>query len=314
MPICELCTSGITGKSPGLQCSGPCLKFYHAKCVDISKADISRFSMPGVSWSCRLCRGNEGKKRHSVVITPEEDDLDPPTNSLDVLKEIRMDVKMLNNKYESLLASVNFCSDKVTAFESTVAKLNDKVSIIEKLSKENLELKSVINDLNIRLELVEQQSRTNNVEIQGVPEKANENLLYIIKSIGDKIGCPTDTTEIDTIYRVAHREPSNRPKPIIVKLLSKQKRDAILAAAKLTRRSPDNISTRGLEIENISKELYINEHLTSKNKLLLKKSKEMARTKNYKYIWVRNGTVFARKDDRSRVMKILNEIDVTKMN
>lgn len=312
MPKCELCTCGITSKSPGLQCSGRCLKFYHAKCVDISKADIDRFSMPGVSWTCKLCRSDAGNKRQSVI-PADEDDSDISMSSLDVLKEIRKDVKLLNNKYESLQTSVNFCSDKVSDFELIVAKLNEKVSTIEKLTRENMELKSVITNLNNRLELVEQQVRANNLEIQGVPEKQNENLFSIIKTIGENIGCPIDTDEIDTIFRTAHRESSDKPKPIIVKLLAKQKRDNILAAAKLKRRSPDN-SSRGLKVEHISKELYINEHLTYKNKQILKMSKEKARSKNYKYVWVSNGTVFARKEDRSKVIKILNENDVNKIN
>lgn len=312
MPVCELCTSGITGKSPGLQCSGPCLKFYHAKCVDIPKADIGRFLMPGVSWSCRRCRVDAGKKRQSIIAA-EEDESDSSTTSLDVLKEIRRDVKLLNSKYESLLDSVNFCSDKVTAFESIVAKLNEKVSIIEKLTKENTELKSVVDNLSNRLEAVDQQARANNIEMQGIPEKENENLLSIIKTIGENIGCPIEPTEVDTVFRAAHRESSDKPRSIIIKLLSKQKRDNILSAAKLKRRSSDSIS-RGLKVDNISKELYINEHLTPKNKLILKKSKEMARSKNYKYIWVRNGVVFARSNDRSRVIKILNENDVNKIN
>lgn len=122
-----------------------------------------------------------------------------------------------------------------------------------------------------------------------------------------------ETVEVDTIFRAAHRKPSDKPKSIVMKLLSKQKRDNILAAAKLKRRSPENTS-RGLKIDNISNELYINEHLTPRNKLILKKSKEMARSKNYKYVWVRNGAIFARRDDRSRIIKILSEIDVNKIN
>ncbi|KAG5876245.1 hypothetical protein JTB14_023271 [Gonioctena quinquepunctata] len=87
MPICEICTSGVTGKSPGSQCAGSCQKFFHAKCIDSNKADIPRFSMPGVSWSCKDCRNPAANERQSLIIAADDSDL--PATPLVVLMDIQ---------------------------------------------------------------------------------------------------------------------------------------------------------------------------------------------------------------------------------
>lgn len=102
------------------------------------------------------------------------------------------------------------------------------------------------------------------------------------------------------------------PKPIIVKLLHKKRRDDILAAAKTKRLESDH-SAPGLKIENLSNRLFINEHLTSLTKSLLKSAKDAAKAKNYKYVWVREGCVYVRKDDHSRISRIFSADDVKKM-
>lgn len=314
MPVCNLCTGGISNKSPGLQCCGPCKNFYHGKCVNLSKQDINRFLQPDAYWYCTSCRIAAGPKRQSAIACDDDSECsDSTTSTLILLKDIQTNIKSLNSKYDAVLDSVNFCSDQITTFKSTINKLNDRVAAIEKLTMENMQLKSEINQLNIRVESLEQQARLNNIEIQGVPEKSDENLLSIIEKIGEYIQCPISSSIIDTVHRVARHPTINKPKSIIVKLLAKQKKDEIIAAAKAKRlASPNN--PPGLKIEGISNGLFINEHLTNKNKLLLTKAKEMAKTSNYKYIWVRNGYVFARKNDRSKVLKIQSECDLSKMN
>lgn len=313
MPICDLCTASISSKSPGLKCCGSCNKFYHGKCVNLSKQDVSRFLQPDAYWYCTTCRIKAGPKRQSIIACDDDSESsDSPIFTLSILKDIQANIKSLNNKYEAVLESVNFCSNQITTFELTIKKLNDKIAAIEKLSKENVELKLEINNLNVRVETLEQQSRLNNVEIQGVPEKSNENLYTIIEKIGEHIQCPMSTSIIDTVYRVSRHPSSEKPKSIIVKFLSKQKRDEILAAAKAKRLTSSNNSP-GLIIEGISHGLFVNEHLTNKNKLILIKAKEMAKKSSYKYIWARNGHIFARKNDRSKVFKILSESDIDKL-
>lgn len=85
-----------------------------------------------------------------------------------------------------------------------------------------------------------------------------------------------------------------------------------MAASRNARRT-NQTSTPGLRIENVSDQLFINEHLTSSNKILLNKAKEVAKIRNYRYIWVKEGVVYARKEDRAKVQRILAESDLDKL-
>ncbi|CAG9814610.1 unnamed protein product [Phaedon cochleariae] len=289
MPTCERCTSSVNAKSPGLQCIGRCQKFYHGKCVGLSKQDVSNFLVPGAYWACPDCRDKTNER--SSVITMEGNEKDEadsvPLSVTLILKDIQLNLKSLNNKYEDVMESVNFCSNQISTFEKAMNQLNEKIATIEKINRENVNLKSELTRLTTKVDILEQQTRSNNIEIQGVPQKSNENLVNILAKIGEHIQCPILPQDVDTVHRVAQHPSSDQqqPKSIVVKFLSKLKRDSILAATKNIRRAKNDTNSPGIVIENISNKLFINEHLTNKLKLLLKNTKQAAKSNNYKFVW-----------------------------
>lgn len=314
MPSCVSCTAGVTTKSPGLQCTGQCQKFFHGKCVDLSKADINRFAETGVLWMCNSCRDKTGSNKRKSFIVSESDDDGNMAFIRTTLHDIQESVKSLNRKYDDLLESVSFCSNQVSAFEASLKRFNEKIQAMEKINIENVQLKNAVADLNSKVDALEQNNRINNIEIQGVPYKNNENLLSILEKIGDHIQCPILPSHVDTVHRVTQHQSSDLPKPIVVKLLSKQKRDTILAAAKTKRLSYSAQSTPGLIIEGVSNRMFINEHLTSRMKILLKKTKEICKAKGYRFVWVRNCSILVRRDDKSKILTIRSEDDAVKLN
>lgn len=313
MPVCDCCTLSLSNKAPGVQCTGPCSKYYHGKCVELTKQDINNFQKPGVYWMCLDCRNEpERRKRQSLIINAEDNNEHSP-NLMSILREIQDTVSMLNRKYEDVLDSVKFCSSKISDFEMLMNQFNKKSAEIDRISKENKDLKEAVNNLTTRLDTLDQQLRMNNLEIQGVPEKSNENLLLVLEKIGDHIECPIKSSDIDVVFRSAPNISSNNTKPIIVKFTSKQRRDAVLSAARKTRKGYNTKEKPGLCIENISSKMYINEHVTNQTKLLLKKTKEISKANNFKFVWVRDGKILARKDDKSKVISIRNEEDFKKL-
>lgn len=315
MSVCGICTKNVNSKMPGLQCGGRCLNFFHSKCVNLNKQDLIRFKDPGSYWCCPSCRTTSGI--NTSVVMGDEDNIESVgdiNTILNIMQSIQADIKSLHNKYDLVLDSVKFCSEKITTFEATLSKLNEKVNKIEKISNENSALKHEVNNLQTRVEQLEQYTRINNLEIQGVPEKPNENIYHILEKIGDGINCPITPNDVDIAHRVAHMSPKPQPKAIIVRFLSRKKRDEVLGAAKLKYKLTSNNGSIGLKIEDISNKLFINEHLTSQNKLLLKNAKDVAREKHFKYVWVRYGHVFMRRDDRSPVLKLNVLSDLNKIN
>lgn len=79
----------------------------------------------------------------------------------------------------------------------------------------------------------EQWVRRSNIQINGVPQKKGENLIQLIKILAEKANFPLSTdTDIDFITRVATKNDSNdsRPKPIILKLQARYKKDDFLTS------------------------------------------------------------------------------------
>lgn len=320
--VCVDCTGRLTAKSPGLQC-GFCDRYFHSKCVGISSSTLKIYQSEGTYWKCKSCRSSSPNNK-SIVITSDGDDgesaLDVPSNtetSLDtiiILNEIRADIRAMSARYDELLKSVTFCSDKVSDFERGLNKLNEKTKIVDRLVSENNELKKEVSSLTARLDDADQYSRLNNLEICGVPEQSNENILSIVTSISEHIGCPIALSDVDVAHRVASFGSSrDRSRNIIVRFGLRRKKEELLAAVKTFRRGSVAEGASGISVPTISNNIYVNEHLTVSNKNLLKTVKHAAREKNYKYVWVRNAVIYARRDDRSKAIIIRNDTEISKL-
>lgn len=202
-----------------------------------------------------------------------------------------------------LKKSVDFCCDKIHDFEAKLNKISDQIKLIEPLQAE-------CNLLKAKVENLEQRSRINNVEIIGVPEKANENLVDIVSNIGKKVNCPVAEHEIDAVHRVTpFNFDKNKPKHIILRFVSRLKKEKFLLNAKTL----GNLTTSSIGFSNNNNKIYVNDHLSPNNKLLLKSTKDKAREKNYKYTWVKNCKIFVRKNETSPIILISRETDLYKL-
>ncbi|KAK9751456.1 hypothetical protein QE152_g5044 [Popillia japonica] len=139
----------------------------------------------------------------------------------------------------------------------------------------------------MRIRDLEQYSRSNNLEIQGVPEPPNENIINVINSGAAFLKCPLSVNYIDAVHRVPTltNRSNEVHKNIIVRFTSRRKRDELLCAARQYRRDLKHTGP-GIAIPGISSLIFINEHLTKENKNLFKKARNAAKEKNYKYVWI----------------------------
>ncbi|XP_044748813.1 uncharacterized protein LOC123309666 [Coccinella septempunctata] len=177
---------------------------------------------------------------------------------------------------------------------------------VDKLTIENQQMKSDFETLNSRLNDLEQASRMNNLEIQGVQERENENLFQIMNKVCSTLNIPVVEGDFERIHRVRSNSkysPKDKPKNIIVTCSSRRLKDSILLANKRLR-TQTNSKSSALSVEGLSNDIYINEHLTLANKILHKETREVARKRGIKFVWVRDGRVFARKTEASPILHI----------
>lgn len=190
MGKCKQCGSAIRKGSPSLGC-GRCDGVFHASCVNVPEKNIPYLSLDGVSWRCTLCRDAD-----SEVLSVADDNeinvnrnVDTMSQILQSLRSLQQDVKQLHSDYDNVLQSVKFCSDKISDFEATLKNTNDKLKIVDKLAVEHDKVKAELLIANSKIRDLEQYSRLNNLEIQGVPETSNENVFKIVETIANTVGC-----------------------------------------------------------------------------------------------------------------------------
>lgn len=319
---CVICTNSVTKKLPGIQCQGFCRKFYHIKCVDMSKEAMNLLnSITGSAWICNSCRVNDNVTASSSpsVVDPlnslTQSKLDAGEASLAAfMQQVTRELRDIKKQQVELLASVNFCSNKVTDFEAMMSEFKASQKTVEMLKKQNETLVCQVATLNKKVHDFEQHSRLKNVEIQGVPEKAGEDIFCVVKKIYDFMDLIYDQQLIESAYRVRsyNASSSKAERNIIVSFTSKKSRDALLSAAR-TKRLGGSDKQPGFKVDSVSNKLFLNEHLTPDNKILFRNARGAAKDKNYKYCWIKNAVIFVRKDDRAKVRRISTLDDISKM-
>lgn len=220
-----------------------------------------------------------------------------------LMKELQY-IKEELNSLKDLKNGMEFLSREYDSINEKVINSEEK---IKSLSRENNNLCTRVEELSNRLILLEQHSRETNIEVNGVPESKSENLMTVARKICNIISVPTEYIEAATCTRVRKmNETNNRPRAIIIKLSSTRARDEILAAVtKFNKKNISNkLNTEHLGFREAKSPVYVSEHLTPFFKALHARTRQVAREKEYKFVWVRNGRIFVRKNDQSTAKQI----------
>lgn len=218
-------------------------------------------------------------------------------------RELRKELREVKESLEFL--SKQFDESKIN--NETLQKEN------EALKKENLALKEdcdkcmkQLNDHETRITNSEQYSRNRNVEIKGIEEGSNENLHEILCQMGTTLNEPITASDIDVCHRVKTKNDASCSN-IVVQFKSRSKRDAFLLKARKTRLSTSDIG------RSTDKPVFVNEHLCPNLKRLLGMAISKKKACEWKFVWTRDGKIFARKDEQSKVVRVHCESDIAKI-
>lgn len=325
-----------------------CLKAYHFTCLSLPE----NYNIPA-KWHCPECLNSgpkatksdntplrnvsttRGNKRQAVGSPPQA----PTENTLapddirqliqETIKKVQteMHTQFIDNMKLTLKQQLQPIRDQMESMEKSMAFMNNQYEDLFKkytaseenmkeLQRENSEMKVCMSDLHTRINQLEQQTRANNVEIQCLPEKKQENLIDIVSQISKVVGSGIHDGDIRHCTRVAKQNASNtRPRAVVVQLASPRSRDQFLAATiKYNRSNPDNkLNTTHLGYTGPKSPIYITEHLSTTNKSLHAAARVKAKELGYQFVWVRNGRIFMRKAQESEYVLIRNKEALNKL-
>ncbi|XP_045763694.1 uncharacterized protein LOC123866284, partial [Maniola jurtina] len=158
----------------------------------------------------------------------------------------------------------------------------------------------------------------NEIEICGIPECPNENATHLALLLAKKIGVEVSDQDIDWTSRAGPRVLSavnatgnarKYPRPIVVRLLRRSKRDEFLKASKSRR----NITSTDLNLPGPAQKVFINERLTQRNRLLFRECRIQTKQLGYEFCWCNNGTIYVRAREGKSASAIRNHEDLERL-
>ena len=222
------------------------------------------------------------------------------------------EIRSLRREFIQMREEVRECSCRGQCEETKqeMLQLKEKVQRLEGLENEVKSLSATIQEMKKENNARDQWSRMNNVEIVGIPERKDENLTVVTCKIAAFFGIPLQPSDVQFAHRVTPRsENARKPKIVIAKLARVDLKDNLIAAVRLKR----GLSTKDIGFPGEEKKIFINYHLSRDNKNLLLKTKEYAKSKGIKYVWVSRSRIFLRRSDTSPVQLISTIADFDKI-
>jgi len=219
------------------------------------------------------------------------------------------EVKSNDNKTKEVLKELQeiktfqqFLSDQ---YEEMKKWLQESAGHIGELQKHNADLSEHLQhqtyQLTHQINLLEQYSRRDCLEFQGIEYKVGESTDNLVIQYAKQTGITISEKDISISHRLARVDPSsdNKVPNIIAKLTSRKIRDAIYKNRSILHRQ---------------KKVYITESLSKQNKPLFNICFKYKRANRYKYIWTKNGKTFLKQGDESDVIVISKERDLLQYN
>lgn len=226
-------------------------------------------------------------------------------------KEIGSAIESLKDDFTK---TTDYLVDEQNDLKADLVDANEKIRLL-KQEKEALNLEVI--DIERRMDSLDKASRSRNIEIHCVPQKRNENLYFLVKKLYDAVKLSISDTDICSVRRVAKMNPnSDRPRSILLTLPSERHRDILISAFKRHNKNnpADLISTQHLEIPGETKLVYLSEHLSPKCKELHASARKVSKERGYKFVWVKFGKIYVRKDELSNPILIKSTNCLDKLN
>ncbi|XP_063537556.1 uncharacterized protein LOC134746915 [Cydia strobilella] len=198
-------------------------------------------------------------------------------------------------------------------------RLRSTAEAVPSLDLKAQEPKLPLSKLRLELSDRDQELLLNDIEISSVPESHGENVMHLVTTLGQKLGVELTEHDIVDAMRVGRAPqleegvhgPAARPRPLVERLARRAVRDRLLQAARVRR----GITTEGAGIPGRTCRLYVNERLTPQNRRLLYKARELKQQYSWRYVWTRDGKIFARQQagTSSPRYRIRTEVDLERV-
>jgi hypothetical protein len=325
MPQCDSCGKVIK-RTKAISCVA-CKKNFHAVCQSISDEFLRDIEEHNQRWTCNTCNGGplESQSSCGTSVTsieqaePATSPCEPGKSSESLIREVLTKIAELQEDQRELKKSILSWHDTVTEhtralgehtkiLENIQVMMNNLSDRIDGIMGDNSTLNDRLSDLETQLNVLEQNTLKNTVEIHGIPILNGEVPSAIVCKIGLALGIRIEASDIESSYRIGKvRQNSLNNPPLVVKFARINLADEFVKSRRVKR----NLSLSDLDLGISSdKQVYVNESLSPHYRKLFNLAKDLKRNGKLKYLWVRGGRLYARKSDGGEKYIIRNENDI----
>lgn len=291
MVQCAKCKLYVSLKSDDVgRCKGPCEKVYHKKCS-------SKLQQSGICEVCVKIDSPGGAMKTQLQVDPKHVSVES------LLKEVNTKLSIIykmEKNLEDLRDTVDFYAEQ---YQAMVAYKEESERKIKSLEQKNVYLEKCNSALEERILDLESKEKERNIEIVGLEKKINENIMDTVRVITQKLNLKSES--ISSAMRVGReKERDNKiTQSVVLTLRTKMDRDSWLSVRK-TRITNNCVYKNGNDYC-----IYIHEDLPRYKRQLLWNAKTELKAR-YKYVWVQNSNILARKENDKKIYKIKCERDI----
>lgn len=306
-----MCNEDLPLDGDCVKCNG-CKKQFYYICIGVRESNY-RMLAPAAkaAWRCRLCKT---ALPHAAAVTKgrtcSASDVDAdnpgPLTIQDLRLVMREETAVINDKIDGLQQCIDFFTaqldDLKKIIEDKDVKLDSVLGRFDVLHIENVKLSEENELLKGRVSHLEQYSRLNCIEIQGVPEPKDESVVHTVTKVASALNYKLNPEMIDACHRLGgDRSKQDRHRGIIVRFVRRWQKEDFMKARAIKR----TISTKDLDPNVVAPTpIYINESLSLGNRKLYAQCLTYKRDNNIKYLWVKRGQIKMRKAENHRVFNI----------
>ncbi|KAJ2940199.1 hypothetical protein O0L34_g11765 [Tuta absoluta] len=296
MPTCKKCKIAVVrGKDQTVKCKKECGAVFHLKCSQ----EVNSFRNSEICEDC-LQKQVKGTKTESHKINLDLSKVSPDVLLAEVNRKLDIIVQ-LQETINGLVSDVAFYAEH---YQKLVDSQKSTETKIKALEQKNVFLEKSNKALEERVTSLEYSCKQKSIEIVGLDCETDEHLKTCITAIAAKLELNyEDICKIETVgaqIPTAEREGNvkKRPRPVRLHLSTSGAKMSWLEKGKKEKLKNCDIRQGGSD-----NRIFINDDLPKRTRQLLWETKKDLKNK-FKFIWVHEGRILVRKDDRPENKKI----------
>lgn len=258
----------------------------------------------------------KGKRRTTVSSRSDssDDECDDVCDLSSVLQMVQKQMKQQKERMKEMAKSFDFLSDNFDKITNEISKLTKENKQIKRdvssLQKGEKKLEKRMQQFEKGAAKTKQNDNENHMIVTNLPKFSEDtNLTNVVIKIGEQVEHRITADDIVDVYQNENKE--RKAYPLVVKMKTNELKTKCMEFRKGKKAIDGNAIVENWrnQKENINFHHLIEKEYSE----LLKKAKEMGKSKKYKFIWYKNSTVFARKGDDTKIIAIRDEDDLKKI-